>query len=209
MEFRHAAVCAFFRLKIGQRRAGVEIIDILFDERGPGRIGQGANAFPPPSTARGCALASPRRGGKPHARRAAQGRSGLPTGVASKLSSIYLFEIASQKAQWLSARQTAIAGNVANANTPGYRALDIQPFSAVLDSSPIEMASTNPAHLSSPQSQAGALRQIEVEPAEQTLSGNTVNLEQQMIKLGDVNRDYTMSANIRRAFHQLLLSVLK
>ncbi len=34
MEFRHAAVCAFFRLKIGQRRAGVEIIDILFEERG-------------------------------------------------------------------------------------------------------------------------------------------------------------------------------
>src|SRR5271165_327151 len=34
MEFRHKAVCAFFRLKIGQRRAGVEIIDILFDEQG-------------------------------------------------------------------------------------------------------------------------------------------------------------------------------
>ena len=34
MEFRHAAVCAFFRLTIGQRRAGVEIIDILFDEQG-------------------------------------------------------------------------------------------------------------------------------------------------------------------------------
>ena len=34
MEFRHAAVCAFFRLKIGQRRAGVEIIDILFEEAG-------------------------------------------------------------------------------------------------------------------------------------------------------------------------------
>jgi hypothetical protein len=34
MEFRHAAVCAFFRLKIGQRRAGVEIRDILFDESG-------------------------------------------------------------------------------------------------------------------------------------------------------------------------------
>ena len=27
-------VSAFFRLTIGQRRAGVEIIDILFDERG-------------------------------------------------------------------------------------------------------------------------------------------------------------------------------
>jgi flagellar basal-body rod protein FlgB len=125
------------------------------------------------------------------------------------LSSIYLFEVASQKALWLSARQTAIAGNVANANTPGYRAVDIQPFAAVLDSSPIEMAATNGAHLSSRQSQVGALRAIEVEPLEETLSGNTVNLEQQMINLGDVNRDYSMGANIRRAFHQLLLSALK
>ena len=33
MEFRHASVCAFFRLTIGQRRAGVEITDILFEER--------------------------------------------------------------------------------------------------------------------------------------------------------------------------------
>jgi flagellar basal-body rod protein FlgB len=126
-----------------------------------------------------------------------------------QLSSIYLFEVGSQKAQWLSARQTALAGNVANANTPGYRAVDIQPFSAVLDSSPIELATTNPAHLSLPESQADALREMEVDPTEQTLSGNTVNLEQQMINLGDVNRDFTMSANIRRAFQQLLLSALK
>jgi flagellar basal-body rod protein FlgB len=126
-----------------------------------------------------------------------------------QLSSVYLFEVGSQKAQWLSARQTAIAANVANANTPSYRAVDIQPFSAVLDSSPIELATTNPAHLSLPQSETGALREVEVDPTEQTLSGNTVNLEQQMINIGDVNRDYTMNSNIRRAFHQLLLSALK
>ena len=71
------------------------------------------------------------------------------------------------------------------------------------------MAVTNPAHLSPPESQAGGLREVEVEPSEETLSGNTVNLEQQMINLGDVNRDYSMSANIRRAFHQLMLSALK
>lgn len=34
LEFRHAGVSAFFRLKLGERRAGVEIIDILFDEQG-------------------------------------------------------------------------------------------------------------------------------------------------------------------------------
>jgi flagellar basal-body rod protein FlgB len=132
-----------------------------------------------------------------------------PIQSGAPLSSVYLFELGSQKAQWLSARQTAIAANVANANTPAYHAVDTQPFSAVLDSSPIELASTNPAHLTLPQSEAGALREVEVEPAEQTVSGNTVNVEQQMINLGDVNRDYTMNSNIRRAFHQLLLSALK
>ena len=133
----------------------------------------------------------------------------IPFRNGAQLSPIYLFEVGAQKAQWLSARQTAIAANIANASTPGYRAVDIQPFSAVLDSGPIELASTNPAHLSLPQSEAAALSEVEVDPAEQTLSGNTVNLEQQMINLGDVNRDYTMSSNIRRAFHQLLLSALK
>ena len=34
MEFRYAMVSAFFRLTIGQRQAGVEIMHMLFDEKG-------------------------------------------------------------------------------------------------------------------------------------------------------------------------------
>ena len=34
LEFHHAMVSAFFRLTIGERRAAVEILDILFDEQG-------------------------------------------------------------------------------------------------------------------------------------------------------------------------------
>jgi hypothetical protein len=34
MEFRHAAVSAFFRLVLSQSRAAVEVIDIFFDEAG-------------------------------------------------------------------------------------------------------------------------------------------------------------------------------
>ena len=41
MEFRHAMVSAFFRLTIGERLAGVEILDILFDEKG---LSEGAKA---------------------------------------------------------------------------------------------------------------------------------------------------------------------
>ncbi len=123
--------------------------------------------------------------------------------------SLYLFQVAAQKADWLSLRQTAVASNVANANTPGYRAMDVQPFAAVLDSSPIALASTNPAHLALPKLEDGAWREVEQTPTEETLSGNTVNLEQEMIKLGDTTRDFTMNANIQRAFHQFLLSALK
>jgi flagellar basal body rod protein FlgB len=54
-----------------------------------------------------------------------------------------------------------------------------------------------------------SVRQTEADPSEETLSGNTVNLEHQMINLGDVNRDFSMTANVRRAFHQLILSALK
>jgi hypothetical protein len=41
LEFRHASVCAFFRLTIGQRSAGVEIIDVLFEERGLDDLAKG------------------------------------------------------------------------------------------------------------------------------------------------------------------------
>ena len=123
--------------------------------------------------------------------------------------SIYLFQVASEKSEWLSARQTAVASNVANANTPAYRALDVQPFSTLLASSPIAMATTNVGHMTPTSSAFDSLREVETDPAEETLSGNSVNIEQQMINLGEVSRDFSMTANIRRAFHQLILSALK
>ena len=46
--------------------------------------------------------------------------SGSPQDVSegSRVSQVYLFELASHRTQWLSSRQELIAGNVANANTP-------------------------------------------------------------------------------------------
>ncbi len=125
------------------------------------------------------------------------------------MSDIYLFQVASQKSQWLSARQVALADNVANANTPGYHAVDVQPFSTFLNASPIALASTDPAHITPADAILSSLKEVEADPGEESLSGNDVNLEQQMINLGDVSRDFSMNANIRRAFHQLLLSALK
>ncbi len=71
------------------------------------------------------------------------------------------------------------------------------------------MASTNACHIAPADSPLDSIKEVEADPAEQSLSGNTVNLEQQMITLGDVNRDFSMTAGIRRAFHQLMLAALK
>ena len=125
------------------------------------------------------------------------------------MSDIYLFQIAAQKAQRLSARQTAVASNVANASTPGYHAVDARPFTALLDSSPMAMTTTSAGHMTPAAAPLDSLKAVEADPAEQTLSGNTVNLEQQMLTLGEVGRDFSMTANVRRAFHQLMLSALK
>jgi hypothetical protein len=40
MEFRHGPVCAFFRLLLGRSRAGVDVIDIIFDEKGLDQAGK-------------------------------------------------------------------------------------------------------------------------------------------------------------------------
>jgi flagellar basal-body rod protein FlgB len=121
----------------------------------------------------------------------------------------YVFKLASQRSDWLSTRETMIAGNVANANTPGYRATDLQPFSSVLNATQISMVTTNPMHMTPTAEDLTAARVVETEPSDETMSGNSVRLENEMIKLGDVNRDYTMDTNLKRALHQMMLSVLK
>ena len=46
------------------------------------------------------------------------------------LSGIDLFQVAGDRMRYLTERQTVIARNIANADTPGYKAQDLTPFSA-------------------------------------------------------------------------------
>jgi flagellar basal-body rod protein FlgB len=125
------------------------------------------------------------------------------------VSTPYVFQIAAQSAAWQSARQSAIAANVANANTPGYRAVDLKPFSVTLAATELEMSATNPMHMAPAPAESGALREVAIDPAQETLSGNSVNIEKEMMKLGDVNRGYALTTNIARVFQHMLVSVLK
>jgi flagellar basal-body rod protein FlgB len=125
------------------------------------------------------------------------------------MSSIFLFNIASQRNQWLSLRQETIAGNVANANTPGYAAHDVQPFEAVLQSSRLELATTDPAHVVQPAQQLSNVEEKQEDNWQVYDSGNSVSLEKEMVKAGEINGAFALNNNVIKTFHRMLLSSTK
>jgi len=120
---------------------------------------------------------------------------------------LYLFALASQNAKWLHARQSLVAENVANANTPGYRAVDLKPFSTVLEKAGEALAVTSPAHFSGFGDAAAPSAPSDASDA--TLSGNSVSLENEMAKLGEINRNLSLNTNVQRVFHQMLMTAVK
>lgn len=122
---------------------------------------------------------------------------------------IHLFELAAQQSRYLSTSQSVIADNVANANTPGFRARALQPFSEVLDHTQLSLAATSPAHLGLTPADAQAAAAVEDQPWEVSESGNSVSLEQEMIKAGDVNRTFSLNASLVKAFHGMLMASVR
>lgn len=122
---------------------------------------------------------------------------------------VYLFDLVERQRSWLSARQALVAQNVANANTAGYRAVDLAPFASVLDQSAERMTETSSLHLQAAayDPRAGAPR--ERTAWETTVSGNSVTLEQEMIKAGEIRGAFSLDTSILKAFHGMWMSALK
>lgn len=111
-----------------------------------------------------------------------------------------------------SARQRVIASNLANEETPGYRASELnfmdQLRSAHQGRLPVVLAATQPRHfgLHGPQGvQAIAGKLNEVPAGDLPLDANSVNLELEMAKLSDNAMQYNTAATIlAKKFHGLL-----
>ena len=119
-----------------------------------------------------------------------------------------IFTLATQHLEWLSNRQAVVARNVANANTPGYRAQDVQPFSSLVENGgntgTFSLSTTDPAHMSADAHSDAATRAVEGNSWEITHSGNSVTLEQELIKASDIHRSYSLDTALTRSFHQML-----
>jgi flagellar basal-body rod protein FlgB len=122
---------------------------------------------------------------------------------------VFLFELASRHMTWLAQRQSVIAGNVANADTPGYRAQDVRPFEAVLDSMAPSLTVTKPGHMGFSQPIA---EPSELEPGSTwgtSHSGNSVSLESELMKASSTARLMNIDTSLARSFQRMLLSSVK
>ncbi|MCM2291403.1 flagellar basal body rod protein FlgB [Allorhizobium sp. BGMRC 0089] len=126
---------------------------------------------------------------------------------------IQLFDLASRQAEWLSLRQEVVAGNIANANTPKYKAKDITPFKAVLDHSQTVMARTNPADIAS--NDLNTNLDVDVRTAPLTdevgvqVSGNSVSIADEMTKMGEIRQMSQLNTNLVSKFNSMMLMTVK
>lgn len=117
-----------------------------------------------------------------------------------------LLKMAGAMSQRAGARMSVVAQNIANADTPGFKAMDLPSFAETYDESGAAMRATRSGHFST---DAGA-----AEPSARRAkgaaapNGNTVSLEQEMVKTATIRQDHEMALSIYRASTDILRASL-
>ncbi|MGO4573368.1 flagellar basal body rod protein FlgB [Microvirga sp. 2TAF3] len=124
-------------------------------------------------------------------------------------SPVYLFDLASRQAQWLAVRQSTISGNIANANTPGFRARDVEPFTDVLDKTKLAMVATSAQHIGFDARHVEGTKVKKSDTWDTVYSGNSVSLEQELTKSGEVARQHSLNTSVVKSFHRMLMSAVR
>lgn len=104
---------------------------------------------------------------------------------------------------WHHARQRVLAENVANADTPGFRPMDLRP--PQVERAGVQMARTSAAHMNSGGTTGDPRAGDAMRRFERTPSGNAVNLEDEMMKTAQNAQDYQLAASL----YQKSLALMK
>jgi flagellar basal-body rod protein FlgB len=130
------------------------------------------------------------------------------------LSKLPLFSLISQRIGWLSEREKVLAENVANADTPNYKARDLKPqdFASMMGAAGsggrMTPAATDARHFDTRAGGSSKNVAIKDAKAEATLSGNTVSLESEMMKVAETAMDYQLITNLYRKQIGLIKAVI-
>jgi flagellar basal-body rod protein FlgB len=117
------------------------------------------------------------------------------------ISDLQLFQALKSKMQWHQSRQGVLAENVANADTPGYAGKDLKAFSfqdvMAQRSVGLQTSRTSTSHLvGSMMRETGNVERDEATGFEITPDGNSVVLEEQMMKVTENQMDYQTVASL-------------
>jgi len=131
------------------------------------------------------------------------------------VSSIPIMAALKKRMHWLSNNQSVISENIANADTPGYGAkeLENQNFSSLIDgmsqgsaskTNGAQMRTNHSRHMNVGGSSSGSNAVKEAKDGEEALNGNSVVLEDEMTKLADNQMQYGMAVNLYKKNMRLL-----
>ncbi|HEV7267394.1 MAG TPA: flagellar basal body rod protein FlgB [Falsiroseomonas sp.] len=123
------------------------------------------------------------------------GRTGMAAGRAGDP-----LALAERRLHWLDRRQSVLAQNVANADTPGFRPHDLTPFQRELaGATRLAMARTAQSHSAgSPVAALGA--RAERNAAEVVPDGNAVSLDREAMRIAETDTAHQLAMAVHRSF---------
>jgi flagellar basal-body rod protein FlgB len=128
------------------------------------------------------------------------------------LMDVPLLAALKRRMDWLGQRQSVLAENVANADTPGYKPRDLVPvgFRELLHDSAfrVQPKVTQTNHIAVRSDRGPGTARADSKGFEVAPSGNAVSLEDQLAKVAEVQMEYTTVTNIYRKQTGMLRTAL-
>lgn len=121
------------------------------------------------------------------------------------MEELEIIRMASAMARHAGTRHRVIAENVANADTPGFVARDVKPFTYFVNEE-LKPRATREGHIGAggPFRNASAPGLIVDAAVQETKNGNSVSLEQEMVRAVETQGQHRFALTIIQKSHQLL-----
>jgi len=130
------------------------------------------------------------------------------------LDDLALFRMARARMDYASQRHTVLAQNIANADTPGWRARDVEEpdFARMARDAmqaPPRAVTTHPDHVAAGPYRSGPYREVtERHTFETSISGNPVVLEEQVQKMASGRSQYKLAVTLVQKHLKMLKTAL-
>lgn len=146
------------------------------------------------------------------------------------ITRIPLFSSLKKRMGWLTERQAVLAQNIANVNTPGYKARDLKPVdfgamaerasglrmtgastgggSSMAAGGELQMAATKTGHMAPAVADGGYRAADDRKPLEVTIDENKINIEDQAVKLAGNASEFTLASTLYKKHMDMIRTAL-